>query len=233
MLKDIFNPQEIIQQQIHSSWNNLLLPLSSMYLKTMIKVMNNYSGSAYDSGIMYPNTNEVLKPFRQTTNDKLKVLMVFEEPYNNGEATGLPLELDEYHKPLSERNRHQQSIEVFNKLLDKDVKIIDWCNQGVLLCNLSLTSEHNKLNKHLTLWNDFSETLLSQLIFDNPNLIIVTFSSNIAFTIKKCLSTVRVDRLIYNSPPAYNTEYSYKEFKEYNVLNKLDMLLKTKNKIQW
>lgn len=205
--------------------------------------MNKYSGSSYDKyNTIYPNNNEVLRPFRQTIyNSNLKVIMLFDEPYNNGEATGLPLHIDDSHHAILPRSKYQHNVYSFEKLLQAEntpyniLDITSWCNQGVLLYPMAMTSEHNKLNEHLTTWLPFTETLLMQIVFNNPNAILVTFTGNVSHSARKVVSGVNGNNKILNSPAAYNTQFDYKEFSEYNVLKRINDELSKRNEktIKW
>lgn len=205
--------------------------MSNMIMRTLLKIMSKYSDSAYDEKEMYPTKPDwIFKPFRQTLYNEVKVLMLFDEPYNNGDATGLPLELG--HKSYNKRSKHQADIDFFEELLRyypyQPLDVTKWCDQGVLMLHLSFTSEYKQLNKHLTEWLPFTETLIGQLLFDIPDLVVVTFSEQAKYSVNKLGYTITTLHII-NSPEAHN---NFIEFKEFDVLDKINKELVKLNKIQ-
>ena len=115
---------------------------------------------------MYPeDPNDVWKAFVKCPLDKLKVVLLGQDVYFNGEATGLCFEVKQGYKLTPS---YKQLLEAYNEVYPESFNtslmegtLEHWAEQGVLLLNASLTVEHGKPGSHLRYWSKFTQRLLS------------------------------------------------------------------------
>lgn len=131
-----------LKKSVHESWHNILqfsdIPIHElMYLKKQ----------GYD---WYPKKG-ILRAFKECQFPP-KIVIVGQDPYNDGSADGLAFS----------NSKMTPSLEIINNELHRtfDFKgnitnLVCWAKQGILLLNAALTVEKYKTESHLGLWEDF------------------------------------------------------------------------------
>lgn len=135
----------------------------------------------YKTKKISPQKGDVFKVFDVCPYDKLKVVMLGQDPYpQHGIATGIMFGNNK--TPIS------PSLEVIkNALINPefpdysnyklDITLESWAKQGVLLLNSALTVEENRIGSHIMLWRPFISHLLEEISNYNPGLIFVLFGN--------------------------------------------------------
>lgn len=153
-----------MQVQIESSWKNLLEPeFKKAYFISLVDFLKTEKAG---HKIIYPNGPYIFNAFAQTPFDKVKVVILGQDPYHNpGQANGLSFSVPAgVIPPPSLRN-------IFKELHD-DIGITEpptgdltsWARQGVLLLNSSLTVRKNEPASHSKIgWEKFTDAVI-QLI---------------------------------------------------------------------
>ena len=112
----------------------------------------NFVKKEYSTKTIFPPKNLIFNAFKKTPWDKVKVVIIGQDPYPNpGDAMGLSFSVPKTQPiPGSLRNIY--------KCLEKDQKIKfirpkhgnleSWAEQGVFLLNATLTVECKKANSH-------------------------------------------------------------------------------------
>jgi uracil-DNA glycosylase len=104
---------------------------------------------------IYPSSKDVFKAFELTPLSDVRVVILGQDPYHNGQATGLafgvnkppiPPSLKIIFKELCDQYDHRVSPDEF------DFSLESWAEQGVLLLNTSLSVVERKPGSHSTLW---------------------------------------------------------------------------------
>jgi uracil-DNA glycosylase len=120
-----------------------------------------------------PSLKELFRAFELCPYDKVKVVIVGTEPFNEA---GIPDGL-----AFSGKRRNSQST-MFQECLSygihgkpyseyKNMSFEHLSGQGVLMFNLSLTSSVGKTNRHLGLWSPFATFLIDMLSVRKPGLV--------------------------------------------------------------
>jgi uracil-DNA glycosylase len=134
---------------------------------------------------IYPPINQVFRAFYMTPLDKVKVVLLAQDPYHNGSAVGLCFSV----KPGNEINPSLKNIyrelrnEGFTPKENGD--LTNWAKQGVLLLNTALTVEKGHSESHLCFWAEFTNELIKYigkklgnkvqwLLFGKPAFAVVT-----------------------------------------------------------
>jgi len=127
------------------------------------------------SKIVYPSSLEVLRAFELTQLKDLKVVIIGQDPYHNGAATGLAFgvrkgysinpSLRVIYKELCMENE-------VDEIPDFDFSLESWAKQGVLLLNTTLTVIKGHPNSHENLWKGFVDGMINTVVHDyKDNLV--------------------------------------------------------------
>lgn len=145
--------------------------MNSKYMNSVFRYLN----QEYKKGHVYPPKQDVFKAFRLCQPRDFKVLIVGQDPYHNGKATGLAFGNPENTLRMS------PSLQEIRKVLEKedglrlhfDVTLESWAKQGVLLLNTALTVQEGIPASHETVWDKFTKFVISFLVSTNKECGIV------------------------------------------------------------
>ena len=147
--------------------------LDPIYLRDLIYSDNFEEISGY-SGPFYPQKEKVFAAFDIVDPDKVKVVILGQDPYHTpGQAQGLAFS-------LPDGAPTQPSMRNILKELKDDLEIernsqdlTNWAKQGVLLLNTSLTVEEGKPNGMADMWIPFTTRLIENLSKQDQTIIFV------------------------------------------------------------
>lgn len=130
-----------------------------------------------DTGIPYPD--KVFSSYKLPAK-YVKVIILGQDPYMDpclatGIAFGVPLGTRAL--PPSLRNIFNE-LEACGYRPPKDITLEGWLDQGVMLLNTSLTVEPWNAGSHKGYWNSFIKKTLHEILFYNPNVIVVSWGNN-------------------------------------------------------
>ncbi|MDI6912356.1 uracil-DNA glycosylase [Nocardioides sp.] len=113
---------------------------------------------------VYPPQGEVFAAFHLAPFDKVKVVMIGQDPYPNpGEAMGLAFSVPiSKELPTSLRNIHHAMSNDGLEPHDHG-DLTGWATQGVLLLNLALTVPSGRAGGHLRQWRPFTKSVLKAI----------------------------------------------------------------------
>jgi uracil-DNA glycosylase len=124
-----------------------------------------------------PPLKQVFRAFEECPVDKLKVIMIGQDPYPHfGVADGLAFSCSNTGKPQPSLIKMFEAVDstVYdNENGDYDVDLTRWANQGVLLLNSALTCEIDKVGSHYNIWKEFIAYTMDILNFTDTGLIFV------------------------------------------------------------
>lgn len=124
-----------------------------------------------------PPLKHVFRAFEECPHDKLKVVIVGQDPYPHfGVADGLAFSCGNTNKPQPSLQKIFEAIEysVFEQFPSyQDPDLTRWANQGILLINSALTCEVDKVGSHYNIWKDFISYLMDILNYGQSGLIFV------------------------------------------------------------
>lgn len=124
-----------------------------------------------------PPLKQVFRAFEECPHDKLKVIMIGQDPYPHfGVADGLAFSCSNTNKPQPSLKNIFQAVEhtVYEDFPTyQDPNLTRWANQGVLLLNSALTCEVDKVGSHYAIWQDFIAYMLDIINFTDSGLIFV------------------------------------------------------------
>lgn len=152
---------------------------------------------------MVPPLNKVFEWARLTPLDKVRVVILAQDPYPNDNACGLAFSSE----------RSPSAANIFKALVKsglikeppKTHHLHLWASQGILLLNRSLTTLRGTSNAHRKIWNAYTQRLITRLESTTHELIFMLWGEN-AKSIK-CVGR----RLEYGHPSPLNTVCKFED----------------------
>jgi len=171
---------KIMQSQL-GDWYPMLLPI--LQTKTFQKIAGHIRDRRAAGVTILPETSKTFKAFRLCPLSDVRVVILGQDPYHDGSATGLAFANRADRRKVSPSlkniitaveidygNKHEVNVK---GLLDVDVSLESWARQGVLLLNTALTVEKGKAGSHTELWKDFTRMFIEMLSRNKSNLVFV------------------------------------------------------------
>jgi uracil-DNA glycosylase len=162
-----------MEVQIHPSWKN---ELKDEFSKTYFKQLVTFLKTEKVVGkTIYPPGALIFNAFNQTPFDKVKVVIIGQDPYHgDGQAHGLSFSVQNGIKPPP------SLLNIF-KEIHKDTGIempvmygnlTAWATQGVLLLNAALTVRAGEPFSHAKYgWADFTDAVIKKISDKKSNVI--------------------------------------------------------------
>lgn len=179
--------------------------------------------------VIYPPSELIFNAFKLTPFEKVKVIIIGQDPYHNAnQANGLAFSVNhELKLPKSLINIFKElenDLGIFNKVGD----LTNWATQGVFLINTILTVEHDNPLSHKNIgWEVFTKTVIKTLNDDISPKVFVLWGNHAKNYLK--LLDNKKHLIITSAHPsplsAYNGFWGSKPFSKINKYlkdNKLD-----------
>jgi len=124
-----------------------------------------------------PPLKQVFRAFEECPHDKLKVIMIGQDPYPQfGVADGIAFSCGNTGKVQPSLKNIFEAINetVFGGLpIENNPNLTRWANQGILLLNSALTCQIDKPGSHTAIWKDFVAYAMDILNYTDSGLIFV------------------------------------------------------------
>ena len=158
--------------KIEESWKNVLAgEFDSIYFERLATFVR----SAYAKGIVYPPAKNIFEAFNRTPFDKVKVVILGQDPYHEpNQAHGLCFSVqDGVRLPPSLINIYKElEAEYGTPFLNRSGDLSHWAEQGVLLLNATLTVEAGNAGSHQEKgWEIFTDAAIAKLSEQRENLV--------------------------------------------------------------
>jgi uracil-DNA glycosylase len=165
-------------------------------------------GPEYKRKPICPAQNNVFKAFEACPYDRLKVVMLGQDPYpQKGVATGILFgnkeeTRDEDLSPSLQIVKEAAiNFEIPHNCIIFDPTLESWAKQGILMINSALTVEMNKVGSHVMLWRPFIASLLKKLSENEPGIFYVLFGKQ-AQTFKPYINK-QFNTILEENHPSY------------------------------
>jgi uracil-DNA glycosylase len=163
-----------------TSWAELLGEQQALaYFQQILHVVQQQR----DAGkIIYPPQEDVYNAFRYTELDKVKVVILGQDPYHGpSQAHGLSFSVRKGIKPppslLNIYKELAQDIAGF--VIPVHGCLQNWAEQGVLLLNTVLTVEQGKAHSHAKIgWEQFTDAVIARLSEQRSGLVFLLWGSH-------------------------------------------------------
>jgi uracil-DNA glycosylase len=163
---------------IEASWAKVLAPLFendyfkhiSTHLKTEMALHRT----------IYPKGSLIFNAFEKTPFDKVKVVILGQDPYHNpGQAMGLSFSVPKGVKPPpSLVNIYKELNNDIGMIIPQHGDLTKWAEQGVLLLNAVLTVRANEPASHSKIgWMDFTNDVIQTISNQKQNVVFLLWGN--------------------------------------------------------
>lgn len=183
--------------KLNDTW---LKHLKSEFKKHHMVSLKNFLKSEYDAGkIIYPKKNEYFKALDLVPLDKVKVVILGQDPYHGpGQAHGLCFSVNEgVSQPPSLKNIFKELNSDLGIEIPKSGNLERWAQQGVLLLNSVLTVENDKAASHQKQgWEQFTDKIIETVNQECEHVVFILWG---AYAQKKAFYVDRKKHLVLES----------------------------------
>ena len=193
---------------LEASWEEHLRgEIKKPYFTELVEKLN----SEYENEVCYPSKELIFNAFNLCPFDKVRVVILGQDPYYNGQAMGLSFSVPEGIKlPLSLRNIYKEIEDDLRNSMPESGDLTRWAEQGVLLLNTTLTVRDAKPNSHKRLkWQNFTDAAIKALNKNRENIVFMLWGND-AKKKKRLIDTER-HHIIESYHPAARQRYKFKK----------------------
>ena len=130
----------------------------------------------YENCSVCPSKENIFQAFNECKFNNLKAVLCFQDPYHNGQATGIATAVEHGNIPPTLKNMFIEIDHIYKKH-HTEPNLLFWEHQGVLMLNTALTVEYRKPTSHIKMWSKFTENLIKGLSNDK-NITWVLFGTH-------------------------------------------------------
>lgn len=162
-----------MEVQIHPSWKEIL---KNEFTKPyFLEIATFLKMEKAKECTFYPPGSLIFNAFNQTPFDKVRVVILGQDPYHNpGQAHGLSFSVPNGIKPpASLVNIYKEISQSLLIPMPKEYgNLTKWAEQGVLLLNAILTVRANEPASHAKIgWMEFTDTVIKKLSNEKTGII--------------------------------------------------------------
>lgn len=193
---------------LEASWEEHLRgEIKKPYFTELVEKLN----SEYENEVCYPSKKLIFNAFNLCPFDKVRVVILGQDPYYNGQAMGLSFSVpDEIKLPPSLRNIYKEIEDDLHYSMPKSGDLTRWAEQGVLLLNTTLTVREAKPNSHKRLkWQNFTDAAIKVLNKNRENIVFMLWGND-AKRKKRLIDTER-HHIIESYHPTARQKYKFKK----------------------
>lgn len=219
--------------KIEESWKNAL---SEEFEKPYFKLLTETLRSEKASGKqIYPSGNLIFNAFNRTPIDKVKVVLLGQDPYHGpGQAHGLCFSVQPGIKPppsllnIYKELRSDLGITINTEHGD----LTNWADQGVLMLNASLTVRAHEPNSHANIgWTNFTDAVIS-LLSETKNGLVFLLWGRFAQEKKVLIDNNRHHLLMSAHPSPFSADKGFFGCRHFSKTNEL-LISAGKDPIDW
>jgi uracil-DNA glycosylase len=217
--------------ELNPSWN---VYFNNLKIKETYQKIKDES----DGKEIFPPINQVLNAFSLFEPDKLKVIIIGQDPYHKiGQANGFSFSIQpDMRIPPSLKNIFKELKADIGCELSKHGDLTSWAEQGVLLLNSALTVYEGEPNSNRKLWEPITDTLIKRISSKIPNLVFILWGGN-AINKKKVITNVELNNhlILEGGHPSPLNRHIKKNFYGQKFFSKTNKYLieNEKEPIEW
>ncbi len=152
-------------------WYDFMKPI--LITQAFNSITEQIKARANAGAVVYPGKGKTFRAFKLCPLESVKVVILGQDPYHDGSATGLAFANREGARPSPSLRNIITCVKNDFGDVDVNVTLEDWAKQGVLLLNTALTVEKGRAGIHTSLWKPFTRMFIQKLSIDKPNLVFV------------------------------------------------------------
>lgn len=166
-----------VQPVIENSWKQ---ELSEEFKAPYFFELKSFLLDEKKKFLIYPPGSEIFSAFNYTPFDKVKVVILGQDPYHGtGQANGLCFSVkDGVQKPPSLQNIFKELYADLGFPIPHSGNLESWAKQGVLLLNATLTVRANLAGSHQNKgWENFTDAAIKILSDKKLNLVFILWGN--------------------------------------------------------
>jgi len=166
-----------MEVKIEPSWKAVL---DEEFGKDYFKTLTEFVKQEYTHGVVYPPPKNIFRAFDLTPFDKVKVVILGQDPYHGrGQANGLCFAVGEgVTLPPSLQNIYKEIQTDIGTAPQKKGDLERWATQGVLLLNATLTVRANTAGSHQNKgWELFTDAVIKVLSDKKEHLVFILWGN--------------------------------------------------------
>lgn len=167
-----------MEVQIESSWKK---KLEEEFKQDYFKRLTAFVRDEYKNGAIYPAPQNIFRTFELTPFDKVKVVILGQDPYHGPkQAIGLSFAVEAGMKlPPSLQNIYKEiKSDLEQSLEHADGDLSRWASQGVLLLNATLTVRAHLAGSHQGKgWEQFTDEVIRTLSEERSHLVFMLWGN--------------------------------------------------------
>jgi len=167
----------MIDPKIESSWKEVLF---DEFQKPYFSNLKNFLKLQKQNYTIYPKGSNIFAAFDNTPFDKVKVVILGQDPYHGAnQAHGLAFSVnDNIPYPPSLQNIFKELKDDMSCNIPKSGNLTNWAKEGVFLLNTVLTVRANEANSHKNMgWEVFTDSVIKLLSDKKENLVFILWGS--------------------------------------------------------
>lgn len=211
-------------QRLGEEWFNLL---KDEFDKDYMKNLGSFVAKRRLETTVYPEANKVFGAYKLTPYSKVKVCIIGQDPYINGEAHGLAFS--------GKGGKSTPSLRKIAEVIDKEVwdnDLTRWAEQGIMLLNKTLTVDAGKSASHCGKgWENFTLKTIKELD-KKGNVVFMLWGTHAkeydAYITKGWNTVLMCEHPVYAS-------YQGRKWINNDCFNKCNQIMKElgENEIEW
>lgn len=166
-----------VHVKLEPSWKE---HLRGEFEQEYFKELTDFVKKEYKEGKVYPAPKNIFRAFELCPFDKVKVVILGQDPYHGtGQANGLSFAVEE-HLPLppSLQNIFKELESDLGPLRNRSGDLTRWAKQGVLLLNATLTVRAHQAGSHQDRgWERFTDAVIRALSEGREHLVFVLWGN--------------------------------------------------------
>ena len=163
--------------KIEQSWKERLASeFEKPYFSSLVQFVKN----EYATQTVYPQGNRIFNAFDQTPFDRVKVVILGQDPYHEpGQAHGLCFSVnDGIPLPPSLQNIYKELQDDLGIVAPVSGNLERWAKQGVLLLNAMLTVRAHRAGSHQNKgWEEFTDAVIHKIADEKEHIVFILWGS--------------------------------------------------------
>lgn len=170
--------EKVDNVQIEAGWKEAL---NAEFGQPYFHAIKSFLVKAKEDGkVIYPPGPLIFNAFNQTPFDKVKVVILGQDPYHNpGEAMGLCFSVPKgVRTPPSLVNVYKEINSSLGLPVPGHGDLTAWTSEGVLLLNAMLTVEKNKPGSHKDIgWQTFTDAVIRRVSEEKEGVVFMLWGN--------------------------------------------------------
>jgi len=163
--------------KIEQSWKE---QLASEFEKSYFLTLTDFVRQEYVTRQIYPKGNQIFNAFDKTPFDRVKVVILGQDPYHEpGQAHGLCFSVnDGIALPPSLQNIYKELKDDLGIAPEASGNLERWAEQGVLLLNATLTVRAHQAGSHQQRgWEEFTDAVIHRIAEKKEHVVFILWGS--------------------------------------------------------